>query len=155
MQGVSASVSGGYFQNQNIVISVAQQGNYSYQLGSGMLQSNPVFTNAAPGTHLVSVYDFENCRQAQIAVTVIGYPKYFTPNGDGFNDYWHIYGLEGSTVFIFDRYGKLLKTLDSDNTGWDGTYNGNPLPSADYWFLVNYREDGIQKTFKSHFSLKR
>ncbi|WP_282787333.1 T9SS type B sorting domain-containing protein, partial [Flavobacterium croceum] len=39
--------------------------------------------------------------------------------------------------------------------GWDGTYNGNPLPATDYWFTVEYFELNTTKTFKAHFSLKR
>ncbi|WP_395634167.1 T9SS type B sorting domain-containing protein, partial [Flavobacterium sp.] len=55
----------------------------------------------------------------------------------------------------FDRYGKLLKQLSASGDGWDGTYNGQPLPSTDYWFTVDYPENGLMKQFKAHFSLKR
>ncbi|RTY87000.1 T9SS type B sorting domain-containing protein, partial [Flavobacterium sp. GSN2] len=55
-----------------------------------------------------------------------------------------------------DRYGKLLKQLSPINsTGWDGTFNGQPLFSTDYWFTVDYTEKGANKVFKAHFSLKR
>ncbi|MDX1271156.1 T9SS type B sorting domain-containing protein, partial [Bizionia paragorgiae] len=39
----------------------------------------------------------------------------------------------------------------------DGTYNGNPMPTNDYWFTVDYREPGTdnKKSFKAHFTLKR
>jgi len=46
----------------------------------------------------------------------------------------------GLKINIFDRYGKLLKTLNN-NTSWDGKYNGNELPSSDYWFVVT-KENG-------------
>ncbi|MFY0484079.1 T9SS type B sorting domain-containing protein [Flavobacterium sp. PLA-1-15] len=39
--------------------------------------------------------------------------------------------------------------------GWDGTYNGQPLPATDYWFTLDYEENGIRKEFKSHFAMKR
>jgi gliding motility-associated-like protein len=39
--------------------------------------------------------------------------------------------------------------------GWDGTYNGNPLPSSDYWFRIEYTENNIKKQFSGHFTLKR
>ncbi|MFT4610772.1 MAG: gliding motility-associated-like protein, partial [Glaciecola sp.] len=41
--------------------------------------------------------------------------------------------------------------------GWNGTYNGNQLPTSDYWFLVEYNEPstGDSKEFKAHFTLKR
>ena len=78
-------------------------------------------------------------------------------NGDGYNDYWNIrlpVEYQGK-ISIYDRYGKLIKQIRSEEEGWDGTYNGNLLPSTDYWFKVNYIENNQQKEFKSHFSLKR
>ena len=57
-----------------------------------------------------------------------------------------------SKIFIFDRYGKLLKQIDPKSEGWDGNFNGQPMPSNDYWFSVTL-QDG--RVFKSHFTLKR
>ena len=92
-----------------------------------------------------------------IEVSVIGYKKFFTPNGDGIHDNWRILGIRedfqpNSRVYIFDRYGKLLKELDPITEGWDGTYLGRPMPQTDYWFRV-FLEDG--REFKGHFSLVR
>ncbi|WP_308993289.1 T9SS type B sorting domain-containing protein [Mariniflexile litorale] len=80
-------------------------------------------------------------------------PKYFTPNGDGVNDEWKITQefSQNYIVYIFDRYGKLIKNLGSNN-GWDGNFNGKPLPSSDYWYKLVF-EDGTNKT--GHFTLKR
>jgi len=89
---------------------------------------------------------------------VINYPKYFTPNSDGYNDTWNVYGLQNqpnAIVYIFDRYGKFLKQIRPSATGWDGTYNDSLMPATDYWFKVLYSENGIDKEFKGHFSLKR
>lgn len=88
----------------------------------------------------------------------IVFPKFITPNGDGFNDFWNIKGVSEktrreSTVTIFNRYGKVLYTFKPYyNIGWDGTYNGILLPSTDYWFLFT-TSSGIKKT--GHFTLKR
>jgi len=56
------------------------------------------------------------------------------------------------TINIFDRYGKLIISLDPESDGWDGTYNGAKLPSTDYWFVVT-RANG--QVHKGHFSMKR
>ena len=89
----------------------------------------------------------------------ISYPNYFTPNGDSYNDTWNIVGLTPdfeAKIYIFDRYGKLLKEVNPyQNNGWDGTYNGNLMPSTDYWFRIEYKQNGVAKEFRSHFSLKR
>ena len=84
----------------------------------------------------------------------MSYRKFFTPNGDGINDKWKIdfSNLEpGIKVYIFDRYGKLLTGLDSASAGWDGTYNGEMMPSTDYWFVVD-RTDG--RVHKGHFAFE-
>ncbi|MGC4042084.1 MAG: T9SS type B sorting domain-containing protein [Flavobacterium sp.] len=91
-------------------------------------------------------------------IQTINYPHYFTPNGDGFNDTWNVVGLQnqpGTKLYIFDRYGKLLKQISTNGEGWDGTYNGHLLPSTDYWFKVEYVEQSQLKEFRAHFSLKR
>jgi gliding motility-associated-like protein len=80
-------------------------------------------------------------------------PKFFTPNNDGINDIWKITEITDNNyrIYIYDRYGKLLKTLDNNN-GWDGNLDGKPLPSTDYWFQIIF-ENGSTK--RGHFSLKR
>ncbi|WP_396153492.1 T9SS type B sorting domain-containing protein [Flavobacterium sp.] len=83
------------------------------------------------------------------------YPKFFTPNNDGHNDLWKIKFSETEPNFqvnIFDRYGKIITGFKGNDIGWDGTLNGQNLPSSDYWFVVK-RENG--KEYKGHFSLKR
>ena len=71
---------------------------------------------------------------------------------------WNIYGLSQANdvkVYIFDRDGKLLKQVSPKGEGWDGNFNGNPYPASDYWFTIDYTEQGTSKQYKSHFSLKR
>ena len=83
------------------------------------------------------------------------YPKFFTPNGDGTNDYWQIQNFQNhaqSILYIFDRYGKLIKQVDTSGLGWDGTFSGQILPADDYWF---YLELNSNKIIKGHFALKR
>lgn len=87
------------------------------------------------------------------------YPKYFTPNGDTYNDKWQVNwnnAIDFSAISIFDRYGKLIKILNNPNEFWDGAYNKTTAISTDYWFTLMYTDcNGIRKEFKSHFSLKR
>ena len=89
-------------------------------------------------------------------MTIINFPKYFTPNNDGYNDTWTITNLdEKALIRIFDRYGKFIVELNAKNQSWDGTFNGNNLPSDDYWFTVLYAHDSILYEYRNHFSLKR
>ena len=135
-------------------------GDYEYRLDNGPWQLDGTFIDVGPGEHTVTVRDLNGCGIGTKSVLVIDYPRFFTPNGDGYNDTWQIIGIDTrplSTIYIFDRYGKLLKQLSPLSEGWDGTFNGKPLPATDYWFSVNYEEPGtdIIKTFRAHFSLKR
>jgi len=134
--------------------------NYEYQLDNLPYQDSNIFNNVLPGEHLISVRDKDgHCNPAPINAVIINYPKFFTPNGDGYNEYWNIPNLKltnpNAPIFIYDRYGKFLKQISPSSEGWNGMFNGQSLPSDDYWFTVDYDEKGTSKVFKSHFSLKR
>ena len=132
-------------------------GNYDFSLDGGNFQDSPIFEDVPPGIHYVSVRDKNGCGIQSVAVSVIGYPLYFTPNGNGQDDNWQVLGVNGvfqsqSLIYIFDRHGRLLAQIAPDGLGWDGTYNSTPMPADDYWFRVRL-EDG--RTFTGHFSLIR
>ncbi len=136
-------------------------GSYDYALlgaddTNPVYQDTPFFDNVKPGFYTILVRD-PICGVSTLNISVIGHFNFFTPNGDGINDRWKIQGIDnntqaGSVVYIFDRYGKLLKQLTANTLGWDGTYNGQLLPTDDYWFKVSL-EDG--RAFMGHFTLKR
>jgi len=135
-------------------------GNYEYQLDGGLFQDSNIFYNVTPGDHTVAVRDKDGyCSPEPKTATIINYPKYFTPNGDNYHETWNITDLKttnpNAPIFIFDRFGKLIKQITPSTTGWNGTYNGQPLPATDYWFTVDYSDKGSNRTFKAHFSLKR
>lgn len=144
-----------------VIVDPTSLGDYEFRLDEGPWQDGNVFAPVSAGDHVVYVRDRNNggCIDSQpIPVSVIDYPNYFTPNGDGYNDTWNIIGLASqpeASIFIFDRYGKLLKQISPAGEGWNGTMNGSPLPSTDYWFKVIYLENDVAKEFKAHFSLKR
>lgn len=152
------SIQEGSFNN-TIIVDVSGEGNYEFALDdiNGQYQSSNVFTNVQPGFHTVYIRDINECGITEELVSVLGFPRFFTPNNDGFNDTWKVYGTnaqfnQGIDVKIFNRYGKLLAQFDHSSPGWDGTLNGNLLPSSDYWFVATL-PDG--RTYKGHFSLKR
>lgn len=137
---------------------------YEYALDEGPYQDSPIFTDVTPGEHTVWVRIKGNtlsvaCPASKV-VTILNHPKYFTPNGDGYNDTWNIWALKNqpeAKIYIFDRYGKLLKQLTGAGQGWDGTFNGEPMPSTDYWFKAEYVEPttGLPAETTGHFTLKR
>lgn len=145
---------------QTITVLIDGYGTYEYSLDYGPRQPSNIFENVSPGSHFIHVWDVEGgCEALKIdGIQIIDYPRYFTPNDDGFHDTWNIVGSDKqqpAKIFIFDRYGKLLKQISSAGIGWDGTYNGHPLPSDDYWFNIEFLEKSITKQFRAHFTLKR
>jgi gliding motility-associated-like protein len=158
--GINVTVSEAFTENSIVTVTVVGgTGNYLYQLGEGVLQTSNVFENVPSGVYLVKVIDTQGCTYLTKEVTVINYMPFFTPNGDGYNDTWKISDLnqEDAKIYIFDRYGKLIKQISgSENAiGWNGTYNGQPLPADDYWFTITFKENNVERTFKAHFALKR
>lgn len=148
--------------NNTVTISTNVQGDWEYQLDEGEYQSLSIFSNVLPGMHTVTVNDPKGCGSVTEKIVVVGFLKFFTPNGDNYNDEWYIDGisnLENPEVFIYDRYGKLLQMLNGQSSGWDGTMNGKNLPSSDYWFKLTYEDTNGQrvaaKYINNHFSLKR
>jgi gliding motility-associated-like protein len=144
-------------ENNMVEIQVSGDGDYEYSLDGISYQDSPLFENVEPGLLTGHVRDKNGCGLSKKMISVIGYPKFFTPNGDGINDSWQIIGINEqfqpeSIILIYDRYGKLLAQVSPKTQGWNGMYNNSHLPASDYWFAVTL-QDG--RVFKGHFTLKR
>ncbi|TDY11577.1 T9SS type B sorting domain-containing protein [Meridianimaribacter flavus] len=141
----------------SITVNVSGIGDYLYILDNGVPQESNFFNNVTLGYHTITVMDINGCAEATREVVVVDAPKFFTPNNDGYFDTWHISGIEtlpGSIVYIYDRYGKLIKQLTSNSAGWNGFYNGNRMPTSDYWFVAKIISDDGEFEVKGHFTLK-
>jgi len=158
------TITNAFSENQILTVNVDGYGTYQYSLDDGPRQISNVFENVGLGEHFITIWDTKGLLTASCDplvlnhVETIDYPHYFTPNGDGLHDTWNISGLQNdfsAKIYIFDRYGKLIKQISPQSPGWDGTYNGNLLPSTDYWFTVDYSQDAAYKQFKAHITLKR
>lgn len=148
----------------DVVINMESDGDYQF-IVDGKDAANDVADNVKKhvgfGKHTLSIVDIAGCR-TDTSFTVITPPfelqSYFVPGSDGENSTFRIPDAvivyPGTTMNIFDRWGKKLATLTSeDSEGWDGTYNGKPMPSSDYWYELNV--DVIDKVYVGHFSLIR
>lgn len=145
------------FTESNTVTIITSGGNYEFSLDGINYQDENVFHNLKAGEYIIYVQDKNGCGVSSKTFYVLDYPKFFTPNNDGYNDTWQIKnldkrGFEASKIYIFDRYGKFLKQIFATGNGWDGMYNDTNLPATDYWFVLELTSG---KTVKGHFSLKR
>lgn len=142
--------------DENMITVFAEgMGNLLYSIDGENWQEDNVFTGLVNGFYTVFVKDAGGCGMVSKEVTLLNYPKFFTPNGDGINDTWRIkYSVKEPNlkINILDRFGKVVSSFGSNHEGWNGTFNGEKLPSTDYWFVVT-REDG--RELKGHFAMIR
>ncbi len=99
-----------------------------------------------PGDYGVQVTDSNGCTASDaITITMELYiPKFFTPNGDTYNDTWEIEYFRINpdvTIEIFDRFGIKITSYRGSDRGWDGTYRGNPVKADSYWYVITF-DDG-------------
>ncbi|REH00321.1 T9SS type B sorting domain-containing protein [Flavobacterium aquicola] len=139
-----------------IIELVKSEDYFEFSIDGINFQSSNVFTNVPSGLQTAYVREINLCSTDQKTFIVIVIPKFFTPNNDGYNDFWQIKGMvdyPSGEVTVFDRYGKLITRLNSSNRGWDGSFNKSPLPASDYWYVLKLDKDIPE--LKGHFSLKR
>ncbi|WP_373059958.1 T9SS type B sorting domain-containing protein [Zunongwangia sp. H14] len=144
-----------FAEDSAIEIIASGDGLFEYSIDGINFQASSIFPEVAGGTYNVTVRDTNGCGEVSQKINVMNYPRFFTPNNDGYNDRWKIKGLSNNTdsvILIYDRYGKLLKQLAPGDQGWDGTCNGKILPADDYWFRIDLEE---QATYSGHFSIIR
>ena len=155
--------------NNSITIDTANLGigNYEFSLLDEQLstfmdfQDSPFFDNLEGGVYTVLIRDKNGCGVLSREISLITFPKFFTPNNDGINDTWNIKGysrnlFQNGRVEIFNRFGKRVSFFNVDNDGWDGLYNGRLLPSNDYWFVIELvSTNGRVRRRTGNFSLLR
>jgi gliding motility-associated-like protein len=112
------------------------------------------------GMHELTVTDANECK-TKINFYIDPVPlipdKFFTPNEDNNNTVWNVQNIEfypKTEIYLYDRFGKELAMWKGvDFKGWDGVYKGNPMPTTDYWYVIEVKETG--KRLVGHFLLKR
>jgi gliding motility-associated-like protein len=121
---------------------------------------NPLKENVGYGKHTAYVVDDVGCSdkyEFEVQAPVLSIPVAVSPNGDGISETFEIPAISeaypDATIKIYDRFGKKLAEYRGDAGAWDGTYNGMPMPSTDYWYEIEIKE--LSKTYTGHFTLIR
>jgi gliding motility-associated-like protein len=132
---------------------------WQYQWNDGSTEMIRKFT--APGNYTLQVInkncftDVYNFKIEFIDYTCKEYiPNTFTPNGDNLNDKFipHIIcqnpQVSGYKFSIYNRWGTKIFFTYSETQAWDGTYRGEPVPSGDYVYMVEYKAGASQEVKK-------
>lgn len=148
----------------NYEVLTTEPGSFEYALDNenGPYQDSNRFNGITLENHTVYVRDKRGCGMVNQPIeqdlTVEGFPNFFTPNGDGVNDYWQFIPPAATgennvlNIWIFDKFGALLAQIVPNSVGWNGDFNGRALPESNYWFRAISNNN---KVIKGHFSLKR
>ncbi|SHJ87692.1 gliding motility-associated C-terminal domain-containing protein, partial [Arenibacter nanhaiticus] len=145
---ITAGASGGYPE-------------YTYLFNGKESNSGNTFYIRETGTYTVTVIDEKGCETtADIFMEFIDIeiPNFFSPNGDGQNDFWAPKNLEGFPkilTVVFDRYGRKVYRMGANDKGWDGLYKNTELPSGDYWYIIKLKGENDDREFVGHFTLYR
>ncbi|MUU78115.1 choice-of-anchor L domain-containing protein [Winogradskyella endarachnes] len=141
-----------------VTMNISGEGNYEFALDEDeIFKDSNMFSNVTQGFHTVYINDKNGCGVIEETISVLGFPKFFTPNGDDYNPLWKVFGTEEqfqqiTSIEIYNRYGKLITQQLTFYDGWDGLFEGKPMPSDDYWYVANFI-DGT--TYTGHFALRR
>ena len=140
--------------NNQIQVFVYSTRVYEYSLGGVQYQLDTIFNNVSGGEQTVYVRGVDGCEFYTEKVFVKTYPTFFTPNNDGQNDFWRLkyFPFDKYIIYIYNRFGNIIKEIPSTSGFWDGNFNGNPAPSSNYWFKVVTDSGQI---FTGNFSLLR
>lgn len=125
-----------------------------------------IFTAKEPGNYVLQLSGTsESCLSSVSSVTIEVIPSpatiikpavFFTPNEDGLHDTWEVENLSSypdAMVSIYDRHHKLLAQYSGLDKGWNGYYNGHPMPMDDYWYIIEIPDGNLK--LSGHFLLKR
>ncbi|MEC7769964.1 MAG: T9SS type B sorting domain-containing protein [Bacteroidota bacterium] len=149
--------------NINEITAIAEGGVEDYTFYFNDIDNgtdNTFFINRTD-TYTVTVVDQNGCEAtAEIYMEFIDieFPNFFTPDGDGLNDFWipdNIEGFPDVLIKIYDRYGRVVEEMTRNVQGWDGNYDGKPLPTGDYWYVVQLQGEQDDREFVGHFTLYR
>lgn len=137
-----------------LLVEPEQEGDFEYSLDGTNFQASNKF-EVQGGLYTIYMRDRKGCSIFTQEFFHIVLPQFITPNNDGYNDVFVVRGLgyfSSSYISIFDRFGKLLKRGKGEGFSWDGNFDGQPLPSDDYWYEIIIED---YPTKKGNFSLVR
>ena len=124
--------------------------------------SNPVSTPLQTTTYMVTGTDQYGCVNSTTVTVTVDYDytlvtyNLFSPNGDGVNDFFEVMNLQlypDCEVIVYNRLGSPVFSSMGYQNNWNGTYNGEPLPDATYYYVIKCA--GTEKVVTGPISILR
>lgn len=146
--------------NQIKATATGGSGVYEYSFNGEDFTTESTYAFYQSGNYTVIVRDKYGCTATanrDFTYIDICIPNYFTPNGDGNLDEWApgcTNNYPDLSFSIFDRYGRVIAKYRLGQK-WDGKYNGEELPSGDYWYTLKLNNNKDDREFVGHFTLYR
>ncbi len=132
---------------------------YDWNIDNEIISSiqNPSIENILSGNHVISLtvnsgfscqeITTRNIEIAEIPKTHFYIPNTFTPNGDGINEDFLIFGLgycDSYELYIYDRWGQLLFETNNQGPIWNGTFNNKKVEEGVYCYLIKFNDTYLQ-----------
>jgi gliding motility-associated-like protein len=110
---------------------------------------NPIASPISDITYTLHASSANGCSTDTSSVFIRVYkhitiPNTFSPNNDGINDFWAIDALityPESIMLVYNRYGQQLFKSVGYSKPWDGKFNGKPLPSGTYYYVLDLKNN--------------
>lgn len=154
LQNVRIHVKDFSSRNNSIEVFVPSNRDYEYSINGMEYQTDNIFNNVNGGLQTIYIRGLDGCEFFTEEVFVKTYPTFFSPNNDGKNDVWRLKNFPDVkyTVYIYNRFGVLLKLIKNNTGFWDGTYKGKNAVSSNYWFKLVFETGEV---LNGNFSLLR
>lgn len=140
---INASCGGGENGSAQITVT-STNGPYTYLWSNG--DTDNAISGLKPGSYSCTITDgLSNTENVTVTINEeeceFQAELYFTPNDDGYNDYWHVSGIQNvpsPLVIVYNRMGqKVFQSKDGPYKPWDGRdLLGTPVPDGTYFYIM-------------------
>jgi gliding motility-associated-like protein len=138
----------GYEDGQAAISVVGGTSPYRFNWSTG--DTVAAIANLATGNYYLTITDANDCVE-MLSVFIpenprlcLRIPNAFTPNGDGVNDTWDIEYIDNyprAHIMIFNRWGQKLYDATCNDEPWDGSYNGQKVPTGSYTYIIDLHNE--------------
>lgn len=123
--------------------------------------TGPALNGISAGSYTATITDANGCT-VRTTITIkqpedVTLPTGYTPNGDGYNDFFVVRGLDAfpnNTFTVFNRWGNVVFDTFNYKNDWAGqNTTGDELPNGTYFVIITLK--GGERTLQGYVDLRR